>query len=144
MSSSIEGRSEIRGLWVDNKAVRARVPDAAADKPNSRRNKASACSQLGVRSHRKANFWPPGLMKATRFARRVDPHLKPQLQHQERPKSRMMILHERTVLIEQLADIDRVEKASFSRALRKQRFVGEFLEFSAEPVIDGTAEPHFR
>ena len=67
-----------------------------------------------------------------------------QLQHQECPQSRMMILCERAVLLEQAADIGRAEKASFSRALRQQHFVGEFLEFATEPVIDGTAEPHFR
>src|SRR5271169_4938396 len=109
MSSSIEGRSEMRGLWVDNRAVRARVPDAAADKPNGRVNKASACSQLGERSHRNADFCPPGRTKAARFTRRVDPHLKPQLQHQQRPQSRVVIARERTMLFEQLADIAEVE-----------------------------------
>src|SRR5580693_2977803 len=136
MSSSIEGRSEIRGLWVDNRAVRAPVPDAAVDKPNGRVPKSSGCSELRERSHRNADFCPPGRMKDTRLGRRIDPHLKPQLQHQECPQSRMMISRERAVLFEQLADIGRAEKVSFSRALRQQRFVGEFLELVAEPVID--------
>src|SRR5438874_5594594 len=137
MSSSIEGRSEMRGLCVNNKRVRALVPDTAADKPNGRVTKPFNCSELRDRSHRTADFCCPGRMKGARFGRRVDPHLKPQLQHQECPQSRMMILCERAVLLEQAADIGRAEKASFSRALRQQHFVGEFLEFATEPVIDG-------
>src|SRR3984893_6650972 len=131
----------MRGLCIGNRAVRALVPTLQRDKPNGRVTKLSSCSEWRKRSHRTSGFCSTGRLKGTRFGRRVDPHLKPQLQHQECPQSGMMISCERAVFPEQVAHIVRAEKASFSRALRQQRFVSEFLELAAEPVIDGTAEP---
>src|SRR5215469_10690339 len=102
MSSSIEGRPEMLGLWVNNRVVRAPVPETMWGEPIGRAEAGRAITAArGVRATSRSlpesRAASPGLWGP------VDPHLEPQLQYQKRPELLVMVLSHAAVLIEQAA-----------------------------------------
>src|SRR5215831_1241341 len=74
--------------------------------------------------------------------RGVNPDLEPELQDQKRPQPHMMVAGAGAVLVEKAANIASAEKAALCSPARQQDVIGKFPKLVAEPLVDGTPEPH--
>lgn len=75
--------------------------------------------------------------------RRVDPHLKPQFEHQQCPEPGVMIPGKSGMFIEQEADVLSAEQAALLRAPREQRIIGQLFEVAAKPPVNRETEAFF-
>src|SRR5438128_1425153 len=70
------------------------------------------------------------------FSRLVDPHPKPQFQHQQPPQSCVMACPCAYMLVQQLLDVVLAEYAATGRGFAQEHIVSHLLELGAKPVID--------